>query len=174
MLDGGGYASVDCEPTESDDEQTDDATDDEEREGTLCEISTSLVPATHGHVPPSVVSPTTSFDATVGWEPDEVPVHVTLRPGGHECPDWVLRAAREDLAQCGQVSDEGARWVFVEEGEEGRSTSRQGEQCCWERAHHRVRSWIETRCPGRYGVDVQLSNVTQECGACAAPPAGCH
>lgn len=170
LRDGDGYVSVDCEPESTDD---DDASETPPAPP-HCEISTSLVPATYGRVPASVALPTTTFDATVGWEPDEVPVHVSLVPADRACPDWVLRAARTDVAQHGTLSDEGTVWAHVEEGEEGRSTSRDGDRCCWERAHYRVRSWIEARCPGRYGVDVVLSNVESLCGTCAAPPAGCH
>lgn len=175
LRDGDGYVLVDCAPPEDESEDEGGGSDsDTEPPAARCMISTSLVPSTYGHVPPSVVSPTTSFEATIGWEPDEVAVHVSLRPGDRACPDWVLGAARAALAQHGEVSEEGDLWVHVEEGDDGRSTSREGDRCCWERAHYRVRSWIEARCPGRYGVEVQLSNVEEICGACAAPPAGCH
>jgi len=71
-------------------------------------------------------------------------------------------ALQRELAEC---------WLKVDDGT---LVSNDGVTCCYRVTHATTRSWIETRCPGRFGVDVVAAEPEQRCAPCGSPPAGCH
>ncbi len=172
LAQGDGHATVHCEPDELDhDEEGQEL--DEPVARVFCDVFTSLVVPGEGTVAPSVLATTASFDATVGIEPFDTSVlHFDFAPSAGECPDWVLREVRAGLAQRGAIVDDGGVWSYVEEREVAELLSEEAGQCCSARARARARSWIEARCPGRYGVDVELSELTRMCEPCMRPPQG--
>jgi hypothetical protein len=142
-----------------------------EPNATECSVATSIPAPLTGRLARTTVDDP-AFDVVVGPEGDRV--HLALAPASTECPSWTFDLVRARMAQEPGFTDADGRYAYVEEVDDGTLVSNDGVTCCYRVTHATTRSWIETRCPGRFGVDVVAAEPEQRCAPCGSPPAGCH